>query len=291
MPNIDEEREKAKKRMIIRKNTHAIRASLKQSSVDIKGIGESKNLMTLVKCPKGDASKVDIHKPNKYGFYTDDKGLLMCSDISNLQDESELEELQKLAKEEKRSIEDIRFDRCNFPKGKDDREFILTTNKFKDLKQLQGFFKNKWLFLHGSVGRGKTARAIRIMWEEIEPRYFKKVTFLPIGPWINSQMPIEGEITDREQLIRNRLRSINGENTENLVILDDFDKFKTQSPYQSNHLFNLIDDLKNRDCKVIITSNSSIRELESNCNEKLLPVMDRIKSKSFSSFYEGDSLR
>jgi len=276
-----EERDLAISKMKLRKNSQAILKNLQQEIVISKGVSGSKSITPMLKPVPGNMKKVNIHKPDAYGFYTDDKGRRVC-DIDKLRDQNALDEHHNNV--------GIRFDQCGFPKNQKDRDFILN-HDFTDLSRFIPSNEMKWLFFHGSVGRGKTSLAIRAAWELIKDRYSKKVTFLSVGGWVQSQMPNNVDLTMEDVRIRERYKSINGSNTEEIVVLDDFDKFKIKSEFQANILFNLIDELKNRDCIVIITSNSSIDEMSENCHEKLLPVLDRIRGKSIIFPFDGMSFR
>jgi DNA replication protein DnaC len=286
--NHDEERKLAISKMELRKDSQIVSGSLKKNIQIEKGINGLETISSTLKPVKGDASKADLSKPDKYG-YSVNNGLVFC-DIKALQTQTYIDEIKKIAKEEKKTEVDVRFDQCGFPKSSRDRHFILN-HKFKLLNQMVVNINSQWLFLHGDVGRGKTSLAIRIAWELIKNDYSKKVTFIPVGPWIVSQMPLNYEISDSEKEKRNHLSRITGKDTREIVIMDDFDKFTTKSEYQSNILFNLIDELKNRDCRVIITSNRSILEMESDCHEKLFPVLDRIKGMGCFEKFQGKSLR
>lgn len=163
----------------------------------------------------------------------------------------------------------IRLDEYGFPKDRQDRKFILNHDFRGQLtgitKQLK---KGKWIYLHGAWGRGKTSLATRVIWELINPHPSAKATYISINNWVNDQMPDGKKHTP---LLRK------------LVLLDDFDKFEVRSDFQVRTVLRLIEQLKDRNSLVLITSQFSIDELlRKNKNHIDFQVMlDRVRGKSF----------
>lgn len=162
----------------------------------------------------------------------------------------------------------IRLDECGFPKDRQDRKFLLSHDFGKQLFEiLEQLKKEKWIYLWGSWGLGKTSLATRAIWESIKSQPSQKVTYISINSWINDQMP-EGE-RYTPPLYK-------------LVLLDDFDKFEIRSDFQVRTALRLIERLKERNSLVLITAQFSMDELSSkNKNHIDFQVMiDRIRGKS-----------
>jgi chromosomal replication initiation ATPase DnaA len=162
----------------------------------------------------------------------------------------------------------IRLDDCGFPKDRQDRKFILSHNFGVQLSKIIGQLKKgKWVYLHGEWGLGKTSLATRAIWELLKPHPTSKATYISINNWINDQMP-EGE--KHTPYLRK------------LVLLDDFDKFDVRSDFQARSVLRLIEQLKERNSFVLITSQSSVDDLlkRNKKNINLQVMLDRVRGKS-----------
>ena len=163
---------------------------------------------------------------------------------------------------------DTRLDECGFPKDRQDRKFILNHDFGVQLSQIIGQLKKgKWIYLSGSWGLGKTSIATRAIWELLKPYPSASATHISINGWINDQMP-EGEKHTPP--------------LHKLVLLDDFDKFEVRSDFQVRAVLRLIEQLKERNSLVLITSQFSLTEMvKKNKNHVNFQVMlDRIRGKS-----------
>lgn len=163
---------------------------------------------------------------------------------------------------------DIRLDECGFPKDRQDRKFILSHDFGEQLTGITGQLKKgKWIYLHGAWGRGKTSLATRVIWDLINSHPSAKATYISINHWVNDQMP-DGE--KHTPALRK------------LVLLDDFDKFDVRSDFQVRTVLRLIEQLKERNSLVLITSQFSIDELLRK-NKKHIDfqvMLDRVRGKS-----------
>jgi DNA replication protein DnaC len=163
----------------------------------------------------------------------------------------------------------VRLDEYGFPRDHQDRKFILTHDFGKQLSEITRQLKNgsRWIYLHGKWGLGKTSIATRAIWELIKPCSSAKATYISINHWVNDQMPDGEKYTP---VLRK------------LVLLDDFDKFEVRSDFQVRAVLRLIEQLKERNSLVLITSQFSLEELlKKNKHHIDFQVMiDRIRGKS-----------
>ena len=277
-------RDQAILKMEERKVQKTVLSKVKENNQKEKGVAGSKGISTGFKIPeKAIIAKADPNKKDGTSFYINETGLVMC-DYAKHQNQIALEEIEEIIKERKRegyperSVTDIRFDLCGFTQDKKDRKFIQEqVQKYCDLDSLVTSFRTRWFYFWGNVGRGKTAQAIRIVWETIkdDPRF--KASFITVGDWVRSQMPEEENM---------------GFGTQDIVILDEFDNFDITKEFQCTAVSRLIDNLKNRGCKVIITSNRSLEEIKSKCHPMLYRAISRIEGKSIMpDGFLGKSLR
>jgi DNA replication protein DnaC len=178
------------------------------------------------------------------------------------------EEEDKKALQWHKNDPNIRLDECGFPRDHQDRKFILTHDFGKQLSEIIRQLKNgRWIYLHGKWGLGKTSIATRAIWELIKPHPSAKATYISINHWVHDQMP-DGE--KHTPILRK------------LVLLDDFDKFEVRSDFQVRAVLRLIEQLKERNSLVLITSQFSLEELlKKNKHHVDFQVMiDRIRGKS-----------
>ncbi len=183
----------------------------------------------------------------------------------------------------------IRLDDCDFPKDRQDRGFLLshdfglrlnflTEIITKGRKDRKGKLRN-WAYLHGQSGLGKTAICIRAIWEVMKKDPAAKATYISINAWVNDQM-LEGSQTTPP------LRK--------LVLLDDFDKFNTRKEFQVRAVLRLVEQLKDRDSHVLLTTQLDLSTfLNKNPDSIDFEVMlDRVRGKSIMyKKFRGESLR
>lgn len=173
---------------------------------------------------------------------------------------------------------DKRFDEWSFPGTPAERKFLLNHDFGAILKNcLSALESGNWVYAFGEVGNGKTALAMRAIFEFLKSRPARKASFVFMNQYSLDQIRRE----NAEQTAINRGNEIYNEklNFHNLVVLDDFDKINYRNEYKVRTVLNLVERLKKDEHRVFLTSQISLGKLYERYKENwdMKPLIDRLR--------------
>jgi DNA replication protein DnaC len=214
-----------------------------------------------------------------------DKGYLTKDDIDEILKEEAMVKAYKLHKNDR----DLRLDLGGFPISKKERDFYINHNFYKtDKWSFDAIDKEKWVYVSGKPGTGKTSLACHLAWYYLRKEVIREASFVSVSEWMNNLL---SSFQKNGKVPVDAIPKL-----KKFVVLDDFDKFR-KTDWQQTQIFNLVDYLYRSEKIVIITSNRSLDEIvdyhkdgdENNIN--IETAMDRIKGRSAIAKYSGSSMR
>lgn len=241
----------------------------------------------------GDASRATEHEYLK----KDDQGAVFISKNSL----NKLKDKEAMARHG--NDPNVRLDEWGFPGGWRQRQFILKHDFGKTLQTCLRELRNrKWIYLYGNIGLGKTALAVRAVWELLKDRPTSKATFISANNYIREAVRRESAIQAALRRGGNPDPDTGGQPLRNLVVLDDLDKFNWRNDFNIYCLLSLIEKLQNPNPQlkrkgsawVLITAQFSIDELMRRHGQKedVAPLCDRLRQMCYVlPRFEGASKR
>lgn len=223
----------------------------------------------------------------KKSLFQSDKQNRLIVDINILRQQLDKERDDEAIQKHKNDP-NIRLDMDGFPRDRIDRKFLLNHNFGSSLSKIMKYLtEDRWIYLHGPTGRGKTALATRAIWEYIKLRPCMRSTFISVYRWVGSHMP-------------NSPVPPLSINTDKLILIDDFDKFDLSKSFQIRMVLNLIETVKHQNGLALITAQYSIKDLLKISKQRqpnnpesyeVRLILDRIRGKAKSFTFQGKSKR
>lgn len=239
------------------------------------------------KLPKVSETGIPVSGEPRDLLYKDEKGqtCILKADVGRMND---LEAMERHGNDPIR-----RFDEWDFPGNARRREFLLA-HDFGELlkKSLIALDSEHWVYAYGGVGLGKTALAIRTVWERLKTRPSEKASFVSVNEYMSDF--IKRELSEEADIRKGNATYTPRLKFHKVVILDDLDKMSFKTDYRKRAVLALFERLIRDEHLVFITAQMSLLKLfEKYENDpELKPPIDRLRDMCFVlPEFTGDSNR
>jgi len=212
-------------------------------------------------------------KPKEPEYFTVDKSGRLCITKESLVAKHNREAVARHGNDPIK-----RFDEWGFPGTPQEREFLLNHDFGSVVKESLTTLKNGgWVYAFGEVGNGKTALAMRAVWEFLKDRPSEKASFISMNQYSLDQIRRENS----EAAAYRRGEEVYSENLSfrKIVILDDLDKVNYGNDHKCRTILQLIEGLKRGNYAVFATSQISLGDLYRRFPDQfdMKPLVDRLR--------------